>query len=92
MEQQALTPAQEAEVEALAAEFMRHVQRVAVDVETASERLREVVLRTRDATTDDEFEQTFAVNVSAAVAALRALPDGAGTDAFVGAYSACQHG
>jgi len=37
---------------------------------------------------DIEYEMTFTIDVAGILAALRKLPDGAGTSAFVAAYNA----
>jgi hypothetical protein len=91
MDQQQRTPEQEAAVQALVAEFMRHVERVGVDMPTASSQLREIAPPVERRISDDEFEVMHTIDVSGIVDTLRRLPDGAGTDAFVAAYNARSH-
>ena len=92
MEESALTPEQEAELAALAAEFERQIERVAVNLQAAFPRMREFAPPVERRLTDDEFELSLTVDVSGIVEALRGLPDGAGTAAFVAAYNARQRG
>ena len=92
MEDSQLTPKQEASAEVLVAEFMRQLQRVAVDMPTASPQLREIAPPVERQISDDEYEVTHTVDVSGIVDTLRGLPDGAGTTAFVAAYNARSHG
>ena len=92
MEEQSLTPEQEAEFEALGAEFMQQLERVGVDLQQASPRLREVAPPVERPISEDEFEVMLTIDVSGIVETLRGLPDGAGTEAFVAAYNARPRG
>jgi uncharacterized protein YdiU (UPF0061 family) len=91
MDEQQLTPEQEAAAEALVAEFMRQLERVGVDMPTASPQLREIAPPVERQISDDEYEVMLTVDVSGIVNTLRRLPDRAGTDAFVAAYNARSH-
>jgi hypothetical protein len=88
MEEQSLTPAQEAEFEARGAEFMQQLERVGVDMQAASPQLREIAPPMECRVSKDEFELMLTIDVSGILESLRGLPDGAGTDAFVAAYNA----
>jgi hypothetical protein len=88
MEQEPLTPEQEAAAEALGREFFHQVARVAVDMQAAFPRLREIAPPVERQISEDEVEVGFTIDASGIVETLRSLPDGAGTDAFVAAYNA----
>ena len=90
MEESELTPEKEAELDALAAEFERQIERVAVDLQAAFPQMREFAPPVERRITDDEFEVSLTIDVSGIVETLRGLPDGAGTAAFVAAYNARQ--
>jgi hypothetical protein len=87
MEDQQLTPEQEGVPAALGREFMRHLQRVAVDMRAAFPRLREIAPPVERQISEDEVEIGFTIGASGIVETLRTLLDGAGTDAFVAAYN-----
>jgi hypothetical protein len=74
--------------EALTAEFLAQVARVRVDMRAASPRMHEIVSPRETDNDDGTTDVVFTVDVSGIVEALRKLPDGAGTDAFVRAYNA----
>jgi hypothetical protein len=88
MTEQPLTPEREAHVEALGAEFPQQLERVGVDMPTASSRLREITPPVERQISKDEYEVMLTIDVSGILETLRGLPDGAGTDAFVAAYNA----
>lgn len=88
MEEQPLTPEQEAAAESLGREFIQQLERVAVDMQTAFPQLREIAPSTERQLSEDEVEVSFTIDASGIVETLRCLPDGAGTDAFVAAYNA----
>ena len=88
MEQPPRTPEQEAPAEALVRVFMHQLERVAVDMQAAFPRLREIAPPVEREISEDEVEIGFTVDASGIVETLRGLPDGAGTDAFVVAYNA----
>ena len=88
MQEQSLTPEQHAAAEALVREFMQQVGRVAVDMQAAFPRLREIASPVERQISDEEVEVGFTIDASGTVETLRGLPDGAGTDAFVAAYNA----
>lgn len=88
MEQPPRTPEQEAAAEMLLREFMHQLERVAVDMQAAFPRLREIAPPVERHISEDEVEIGFTVDASGIVETLRNLPDGAGTDAFVAAYNA----
>ena len=88
MEGQPLTPDQQAEAEALTREFIQQLERVAVDMQAAFPRLRQIAPPVERQISYDETEVSITIDASGIVATLRALPDGAGTDAFVAAYNA----
>jgi hypothetical protein len=88
MDEHPLTPEQEAAGEALAREFMQQLERVGVDMPAAFPRLREIAPRVERQISEVEFEESFTIDASGIVEALRGLPDCAGTDAFVAAYNA----
>jgi hypothetical protein len=90
MEQPPRTPAETA-AEALVSEFMRHVERVGVEMPTASLQLREIAPPAERQIADDEHEVTHTIDVTGIVETLRELSDGAGTAAFVAAYNARSH-
>jgi hypothetical protein len=92
MDEQELSPEQQAEIEAMNAEFMRQVERVDVDMEEAHPQLRELVPAVERRISDDEFEVMLTVDFSGILETLQGLPDGAGTAAFVAAYNARPHG
>lgn len=88
MEDQPLTPEQEATAEAMGREFLQQLERVGVDMQAAFPRLREIAPPLERQISDDEVEVSFTIDASGIVETLRGLPDGAGTDAFVAAYNA----
>lgn len=88
MEERPRTPEQEAATETLVREFMQQLKRVAVDMQAAFPRLREIAPPVERQISDDEVEVGFTVDASGIMETLRGLPDGAGTDAFVAAYNA----
>ena len=88
MEQQSRTREQEEAAEKLVREFMQQLERVAVDMQAAFPRLREIASPVERQISEDEVEIGFTVDASGIVKTLRGLPDGAGTDAFVAAYNA----
>ncbi len=88
MDERELTPEQEAEFEALGAEYVAQLDRVGVDMREASPQLLPVAPPVEQWISEDEFELTLTLDVGGFVETLRALPDGAGTSAFVAAYNA----
>jgi len=88
MDEQPVTPEQRAAAESLGREFMEQLERVAVDMQAAFPRLREIEPPVERQISDDEVEVSFTIDASGIVETLRSLPDGAGTDAFVAAYNA----
>lgn len=88
MKEAPLTPEQQAAAESLVREFMRQLERVAVDMQAAFPRLREIAPPVERQISEDEVEIGFTIDASGIVETLRGLPDGAGTDAFVAAYNA----
>jgi hypothetical protein len=88
MEQQPLSPEQQAAAEAVGREFLRQLERVGVNMQAAFPRLREIAPPVERQISEDEFEVGFTIDASGIVETLRGLPDGAGTDAFVAAYNA----
>ncbi len=91
MQDHPLTPEQEAQAQALVAELMQQIERVGVDMPAASSRLREIAPSVERQISADEYEVTHTIDVSGILETLRALSDGAGTDAFVTAYNARPH-
>jgi hypothetical protein len=91
MEERQLSPEHQGAAEALVAEFMRQLERVGVDMPTASPRLREIAPPAERQISDDEYEVTHTIDVSGIIDTLRGLPDDAGTAAFVAAYNARSH-
>ncbi|HEY6829826.1 MAG TPA: hypothetical protein VI259_23380 [Gemmatimonadaceae bacterium] len=83
MEQQSRTREQEEAAEKLFREFVQQLERVAVDMQAAFPRLREIAPPAERQISEDEVEIGFTVDASGIVKTLRGLPDGAGTDAFV---------
>src|SRR5438552_114713 len=63
MQEHALTPEQQAEVEALEAEFRQQLDRVGVDMRAAVSRLRQPQPPVERQISDDEFEVTFTFTV-----------------------------
>jgi hypothetical protein len=92
MDEQELSPEQQAEIEAMNAEFMRQVERVGVEMEEAHPQLRALAPVVERRMSDDEFEVMITVDFSGILETLQGLPDGAGTAAFVAAYNARPHG
>lgn len=91
MDDNALTPEQQARSESLANDFARQLARVGVDMQAARERLHDDLPPVRPHATwvgDELFMTAYGFDVPALTEALRQLPDGAGTDAFVAEYNA----
>jgi len=88
MDDNALTPDQQVQINALEIEFMKQMERVGVDFQGVGTRLRESQPPVERRVSDDEFEVALTVDLSAIVDTLRVLPDAAGTEAFVAAYNA----
>jgi hypothetical protein len=82
-----LTPEQNAELQASMAELARQLDRVDVSLQEASPHLREAAPRSERQISDREVALTLSVDVTGMLDALRALPKGAGTVAFVNAYN-----
>ncbi len=80
------SPELHADVAALEAEIEREGARVGVDWEEAAPAMRTLARARRRRLTDDEFEVDLEHDVSGMLAALRTLPDAAGTAAFVAAF------
>ena len=77
-----------ATIEALMIEFEQQLARVGVDLRAASPLMREKAQPVKRPVSDHEYEMTFTIDVSGILAALRQMPDGTGTSAFVAAYNA----
>lgn len=81
-------PEEQATIGALTVEFEQQLARVGVDLRAASPLMFENAPPVKRPVSDLEYEMTFTIDVSGILAALRQLPDGAGTSAFVEAYNA----
>ena len=77
---------------AMAAELERELARVGVDWDEASAPLVELAPTTETVISDEEVEVCVMLDVSGMLATLQALPDGAGTAAFVAAFRQRQVG
>lgn len=64
----------------------REAARVGVDWTAAAPALRTLAQAGPSETTDEGFEVVLSLDVAAMLATLRALPDGAGTDAFLAEF------
>jgi hypothetical protein len=87
-----LSPEQLADIAALEAEVEREGARVGVDWEAAAPAMRTLARARRRRVSDDAFEVDLELDVTGMLAALRALPDAAGTAAFVAAFRHQQAG
>jgi hypothetical protein len=74
--------------DALFREFERQIARVGVDPQKAFPRLHEIEAPVIRRLSDDTWEESLTIDASGIVETLRALPDNAGTTAFVEAYNA----
>ena len=88
MNDNASSPEERATIGALTSEFEQQLARVGVDLRAASPLIREKAQPVKQPVFDREYEMTFTVDVSGILAALRQLPDSAGTSAFVATYNA----
>jgi hypothetical protein len=75
-----------AEIEALWAQVDHEASRVGVHWDAAQERFRALTQQEVRELPDGHVEVTFGVDLKRMLAALRSLPDGAGTDAFLDAF------
>ena len=87
MREDELTPEQHADIAALEAAVEREAARVGVDWEAAAPAMRTLARTAEREASDDEFELFLELDVTAMLATLRALPDAAGTAAFLDAFS-----
>ena len=81
-----LTPEQLADIAALEAQVEREAARVGVDWEAAAPAMHTLAQATERQVSDDAFELELKLDVTAMLATLRELPDGAGTEAFLAAF------
>lgn len=86
MDEDELTPEQLADIAALEAEVERESARVGVDWAAAAPAMHTLAEATERQLSDDEFERSLGLDVTAMLATLRELPDGAGTEAFLAAF------
>ncbi|HEY2164120.1 MAG TPA: hypothetical protein VGH04_09025 [Gemmatimonadaceae bacterium] len=91
MSEEGLSPDQRRDIEALMTDLEAQSVRVGVDLRTAMGDMNEIEAPRQSAIESDEsgesFTESFTIDVSGIVKTLRALPDGAGTSAFVAAYN-----
>ena len=91
MHEDELTPEQRADIAAadiaaLEAEVEREAARVGVDWAVAAPAMHTLAQATERQESDDEFELELKLDVTGMLATLRALPDAAGTEAFLAAF------
>ena len=79
-------PLVDADVAALEAAIERESARVGVNWETAAPALHTLAQAGPPEATDEGFEIVLGLDLTAMLATLRALPDGAGTAAFLGEF------
>ena len=91
MSEEELPPEQRLDIEALIADLEAQSARVGADIRTAMRSINEVEAPQRSAIESDEngesYTESFTIDVTGILETLRALPDGAGTSAFVAAYN-----
>jgi len=91
MSDEELTPEQRLDIEALMADLEAQSARVGADLRTAMRTMNEIEAPRRSAIESDDsgesFTESFTIDVTGILETLRALPDGAGTSAFVSAYN-----
>ena len=88
MKDEELSPEQRDHVEALIADLEAQSTRVSVDLRAAMQRLNEIEApRIHDDEGGESWTESFTIDLTGILTTLRALPDGAGTSAFVKAYN-----
>ena len=82
-----MTADQVSQVRELEKAFHDESLRTSVDLRAALDQLTPIVPQETRPLEDDGFEMSVSIDLSGIVATLRALPDAAGTEAFVAAYN-----
>jgi len=88
MNDEELSPEQQRTIEAFMADLEAQMARVGVDLKAAMQNINEVEApRRSEVAADGSFTESHTIDLTGILETLRALPDGAGTSAFVTAYN-----